>query len=139
MNQENRKTGNSSSGPEGSCLPNSSIPLFEQRVTATMKRCTDTFRSRGDQYGDTWRDCQHLALRAAIFQMFGLKPNKVQCEALSAGVMVDLKYQRMQGGYDHDHPIDGINYQAYFQDAMMEVYKSASVPTRPVPNGSSPP
>lgn len=111
-------------------IPNSIMPhimpLFEQRVTATLKRCTDTFRARGDQYGDTWRDCQHLALRAAIFQMFGLKPTKVQCEALSAGVMVDLKYQRLQGGYDRDHPIDGVNYLAYFEDAMRDVYKEGS-------------
>lgn len=107
------------------------VPLFEQRVTQTLKVCTDTFRSRGDQYGDTWRDCQHLALRAALFQMWGIKPTKIQCEALSSGVMVDLKYQRMQGGYDPDHPIDGINYQAYFHDAMADVYKEASAPKSP--------
>lgn len=102
------------------------IPLFEQRCMATFMAAQDTFRSRGDQYGDTWRDCQHLALKAVIFQMFGLKPTKVQCEAMACASLVDVKYQRFQGGYDPDHPLDGINYQAYLRDAMEQVYKEGS-------------
>lgn len=102
------------------------IPLFEKRVTATLASCTDTFRSRGDQYGDTWAHCQHLALRAVLFQMFGLKPTPTQCRAMAAASLVDVKYQRLEGGYGPDHLIDGINYQAFLHDEMIEVYKEAS-------------
>ncbi len=114
-------------------------PLFDQRVTATLARCTDTFRSRGDQYGDTWRDCQHLALRAILFTMWGIKLSDTQCRALASAVLVDVKYQRLEGGYTEDHLIDGINYQAFLADEMREVYAAASPPPldpRPSPLNS---
>lgn len=101
--------------------------LFEQRCENTFRAARDIFRTRGDQYGDTMRDSQHLALKAAIFQMYGLKPTKVQCEAMLGAVLYDVKYQRLQGGYDPDHPLDGINYAAYFHDAMAQVYREAAI------------
>lgn len=121
--------------PASSILP-PVVPLFEKRVTSTLSKCTDTFRSRGDQYGDTWRHCQHLALRAVLFQVFGLKPTPAQCRAMASAVLVDVKYQRLEGGYTPDHLIDGINYQAYLHDEMEQVYKdSANEPSpTPLPN-----
>lgn len=113
-------------GNAPSILP-PAMPLFEQRVTATLKRATDTFRTRGDQYGDTWRDCQWLKLRAVLFQMFGMKPTITQCRAMALASLGDVKYQRLQGGYNGDHLVDGINYDAALHEEMIEVYKEAAL------------
>lgn len=107
------------------------IPLFEQRVTETLKRATDTFRTRGDQYGDTWRDCQWLKLRAVLFTTLGLKISPAQCRAIALASLGDVKYQRMQGGYAEDHLIDGINYDAALASEMREVYRESAPGNQP--------
>jgi hypothetical protein len=99
------------------------VPLFDQRVTATLKRCTDTLRERGDQYGDTWADCQWLKLRAVLFSLWGMKISATQCRALALACFSDMKYQRLQGGYTPDHLIDGINYDAALAEEMQAVYR----------------
>lgn len=109
------------------------IPLFEQRCKATFDAACATFRERGDQYGDTWRDCQWLALRAVIFQMFGLglKPTTGQCRALAAAALVDVKHQRFQGGWNPDHAIDGINYQALLAEEMRQIWSCKNGLSKP--------
>src|ERR1043166_8478731 len=110
--------------PLDKLLPKASNPpLFAQLADATLDRCKATYSNRGDQYGDTWRDCQWLKLKAILFTMFGLKPTIAQCRAMSLAALSDVKYSRFLGGYNDDHVIDGINYDAALAEEMREVYK----------------
>lgn len=117
--------------PLSKLLPPDSKPaLFAQRADATLKRCKEIYSNRGDQYGDTWRDCQWLKLKAILFTMFGMKPTVSQCRAMALASLADVKYSRFLGGYNEDHVIDGINYDAALAEEMREIYKEASPPRR---------
>lgn len=106
----------------------SDTPLFQRRAEPTLKLAQDTFRTRGDQYGDTWADCQWLKLKAILFTMWGKIPTPGQCRAMALAAYADMKYQRMQGGYAEDHILDGINYDAALATEMREIYASAGTP-----------
>jgi hypothetical protein len=95
-------------------------PLFETNAEATLNQVAKTFAERGQQYGDGWRDNQWLAMRAAAHEM-GIHLSLNECRALAAGAMVDIKYQRLQGGYKEDSVIDGIAYSAYFAKEMQNL------------------
>ena len=101
-------------------------PLFQRRAEPTLQLAQDTFRTRGDQYGDTWQDCQWLKLKAVLFTTYGMKPSDSQCRAMALAAYADMKYQRMQGGYAEDHILDGINYDAALATEMREIYKDAA-------------
>lgn len=95
-------------------------PMFEKRALATLKRVTDTFGQRGTEYGDTMRDCQWLVIRAVAKQLgVDIPPDKARAIAIAG--MVDIKYQRYQGGYKDDNGVDGIAYQAFLTDEMSEL------------------
>lgn len=102
--------------------------LFQQRAEATIAKCRETYTQRSDQYGDTWKDCNWLKLRAILFTMFGLKPTIAQCRALGLASFADMKYWRHLGGYCEDHQLDGINYDAALATEMREIYKAAATP-----------
>ena len=94
--------------------------LFESNATATISCVVSTFQRRGNEYGDTWKDCQWLALKAA-FGALGLKaPSTELCRKLAAAALVDVKYQRLQGGYKRDTVIDGIAYAANWAEEMFD-------------------
>lgn len=100
---------------------NSSIrPLFEQRAMATINRVTSTFGQRGSEYGDTMRDCQWLVLKSVAKKLGIELPDKF-ARAIAIAGMVDIKYQRYQGGYKDDNGIDGIAYGAFLADEMAEL------------------
>lgn len=86
-------------------------PLFDDNATKTLERVAETFKQRGGQYGDTWKDCQWLAVLAVAGRM-GLPLTVPQARLLAAAAFVDVKYQRLQGGYKDDSLIDGIAYTA---------------------------
>ena len=95
-------------------------PMFERRANATLKRVTDTFGQRGGEYGDTMKDCQWLTLRAVAIKLgIDIKPEHARAIAIAG--MVDIKYQRMQGGYKDDNGVDGIAYTAFLVDEMLEL------------------
>src|SRR5688572_15668684 len=96
-------------------------PLFEKRAMASIKRVTDTFGQRGAEYGDTMRDCQWLALRAVAKKLGVNIPAGPVARAIAIAGMVDIKYQRYQGGYKDDNGIDGIAYGAFLADEMQEL------------------
>lgn len=85
--------------------------LFDQHATKTLQKVAQTFNTRGDEYGDTWRDCQWLTMRAVANEFQCVIPPQVY-RALAAAALVDVKYQRMQGGWKSDNLIDGIAYGA---------------------------
>lgn len=91
--------------------------LFSEYATETLEQVQKTFEERGSSYGDTWRDCQWLALKATAKQLDVTLP-EAAIRALAAAVMVDIKYARLMGGYKEDSPVDGIAYQALWVGEM---------------------
>lgn len=86
-------------------------PLFDTNATETLKQVEDTFCQRGGEYGDTWRNGQWLAIKA-VAKTMGIALNPEQARKLVAAALVDVKYQRLEGGYKEDTIIDGIAYSA---------------------------
>jgi hypothetical protein len=95
-------------------------PKFEKNALATFERATATFGERGTQYGDTWRDCQFLKMKA-VASHFGLSIPDQFFRALATAAFSDMKYQRLQGGYKDDSIIDGINYDAFLAEEVREL------------------
>lgn len=95
--------------------------LFAEKAAASLIRAAAVFEERGQQYSDTWKDCQWLALRATLARIWpDLIPNEDQCRVLAAAVFVDMKYARLAGGYKDDTVIDGINYMALWAEEMRQ-------------------
>jgi hypothetical protein len=92
-------------------------PLFESNANASIARVTSTFGQRGAEYGDTWRNAQWLAFRA-VAKRFNLSIPESALRPLCAAVLVDVKYQRLEGGYKDDSIIDGIAYAANLAEEM---------------------
>lgn len=99
-------------------------PLFERRALASIARVTATFGQRGSEYGDTMKDCQWLALLAAA-KALGYTIDPKHARAIAIGGMVDIKYQRFQGGYKDDTAIDGVAYESFWADEMRELLGGA--------------
>lgn len=93
-------------------------PLFEENADATLERVRATYAERGTQYGDTWRNSQHLILRAAYQELTGAELPLKYCDAIASAVLCDIKYQRNEGGYKDDTLVDAIAYTAYHAESM---------------------
>jgi hypothetical protein len=85
--------------------------LFTKLVTKRLGRAIDIAGERGDDYGDTLTNCQWLAMNS-IAKKLGLDISRRDLRRLAMAALVDIKYQRFEGGYKEDHIDDGINYQA---------------------------
>lgn len=92
-------------------------PLFERLATPTLARCQAVFTERGGQYGDTWKDCQFLVLRAVLSEI-GVELDDNDCRAIALASLVDIKHQRFMGGWKEDNIDDGINYAAALAEQM---------------------
>lgn len=100
--------------------PNSTQPLFESNAGATLERVKSTFCQRGNEYGDTWKNCQFLTMKA-IARKFGITiPDKFY-RALSAAALCDMKHQRLEGGYKDDSLVDGIAYEAFLAEEVRKL------------------
>ena len=95
-------------------------PLFEQRANATLAIVKNTYSSRGGEYGDTWRNCQFITMKA-VARALDLQIPDSYFRALATAGFCDMKYQRLEGGWKPDSPIDGIAYSAYLVDEMNEL------------------
>lgn len=106
-------------------------PMFDElckrRLSKTIKVCEE----RGNQYGDTLRNGQWLVTRSVLgkFNSWGLTLYSVQtfpelARALAVAGLVDVKYQRLEGGYKEDHLDDGINYSAVLAELMLELERT---------------
>lgn len=91
--------------------------LFTELATATLKRCEQTFVERGEQYGDSWRNCRWYALKAVAKQL-GIDVTDQGARCLALAMFTDMKYQRIEGGWNEDHILDGINYSAALASEM---------------------
>jgi hypothetical protein len=85
-------------------------PLFEEYVNESVTNCTAIFKQRGNEYSDTWRDCPFLTLRAVVKEVMGIDATTDQLRAIAAASLVDVKHQRMGGGWKADNLDDGLNY-----------------------------
>lgn len=91
--------------------------LFELNATRTINRVAQTFQQRGNEYADTWRHGQWLAMKATA-ERIGLNLDQDECRMLAAAALVDVKYARLMGGYKDDTVIDGIAYAANWAEEM---------------------
>lgn len=98
----------------------STQPKFESNALATLQRVQDTFTRRGDEYGDTWRNCQFIVMKA-VARKLGCQIKPEHFRALATAAFADMKYQRLEGGYKDDSLIDGIAYSAYLAQEMEEL------------------
>jgi len=99
-------------------------PLFDTNAGKTIAKVTETFNQRGNEYGDTWRDCQWLNMKA-VADLAGVTLDTATCRLFAAAALSDVKYQRMQGGWKDDTIIDRIAYDANLA-AEVETYVAAT-------------
>jgi len=99
-------------------------PLFDSNASKTLAKVSATFNQRGNEYGDTWRDCQWLNMKAAA-GLAGLTLDTATARLLAAAALSDVKYQRMQGGWKDDTIVDRIAYDANLA-AEVETYVAAT-------------
>ena len=95
-------------------------PLFETHALATIQRSVETFAGRGLEYGDTWKDCQFVTMKAVAKEL-GCDIAPAHFRALATAAFVDMKYWRGLGGYKDDSLVDGINYQAFLAEEMRQL------------------
>lgn len=101
--------------------------LFETNASATLDRVEAIFSERGEGYGDTWKDCQFLTLKAVAEKLGASIPDDAW-RAIACAAFSDMKYQRLQGGYKDDNLFDGIAYSAYLAKEVENVLKGRGVP-----------
>lgn len=108
-----------------------SKPLFEERADRTLDKVRAVYAQRGGEYADTWRTCRFLAMKAVSMKL-NLEIRDEYLRALATAAFVDMKYERLSGGFKDDSIIDGIAYGAFLVDEMDDVVKvkakSDSVP-----------
>ena len=86
--------------------------LFTSACRERLNHAIKLVEERGSQYGDTLKDCQWLVMRS-VFDLIAEEEgllDKELARALAIAALVDIKYQRFQGGYKEDNVDDGINY-----------------------------
>jgi hypothetical protein len=103
-------------------------PMFDTLCKRRLGKAIAVCEERGNQYGDTLRNGQWLASRAVArkFNDWGLTILSIASDtscarALSIAGLVDIKYQRFEGGYKVDNLDDGINYSAVLVELMHEL------------------
>lgn len=92
-------------------------PLFDLNASETLQRVEKIFCQRGAEYGDSWRHAQWLAIKATAKTM-GVTLDTEQARKIAAAALVDVKYQRLEGGYKEDTVDDGIAYNANWAALM---------------------
>lgn len=96
------------------------MALFDKYADATLERVKKTYSGRGEEYGDTMRDCQWLTMRA-VAQRLGVALPAKYARVIAIAGLLDLKYQRMQGGYKDDNLVDHGAYAAFVAQEMKEL------------------
>lgn len=113
--------------------------LFVKHTAEALRRVEATFCTRGLEYGDTWGECRFVAMRAVAGKLGANVPDDAW-RALAAAAFVDMKYQRLQGGYKDDTIIDGMAYSGYLAQEVEAVIKARvqqtglTGPTVPIKN-----
>lgn len=103
-----------------------SKPLFETRADSTLDKVRAIYADRGTSYSDTWRTCRFTNMKAVAKQL-GLTIDERFFRALCAAGFVDMKQERMSGGWKEDNMIDGIAYEALLIGEMDSLDRSEAV------------
>jgi hypothetical protein len=98
-------------------------PLFDELCRRRLGATIQVQKERGDQYGNTLENCQWLVTISVMRQLsrWGYildVPQPEVARAIAIAGLVDVKYQRFEGGYNEDHIDDGINYSAVLAELM---------------------
>jgi hypothetical protein len=95
-------------------------PLFETHLEAAIARRTAIFKQRGSSYGNTWGECRFNKMRAVAKALdLDIKPEFFR--ALATAAFVDMKDERLNGGWDFDHLDDGANYLDFLNEEMRQL------------------
>lgn len=95
-------------------------PLFESHAESTLDRVRATFKERGLQYSDTWRNCRFTVMRAVAREL-GCEINDEHFRALATAAFIDMKQERVGGGYKEDSLVDDIAYKAFLVEEMRQL------------------
>lgn len=98
---------------------NDKLPLFDTLVARRLNKTIEIAKERGDQYGDTLKNCQWLKVRAVVREVLKINITPTEARLLAIAGLCDIKYQRFEGGYKEDHLDDGINYDAVLAELMV--------------------
>lgn len=100
------------------------LATFEVLAESTIARCQAIYRTRGEQYADTLKECQWATL-SAVMRKMGIGAQGQQClRAIAMAALVDVKYIRQLGGYSDDSLVDGINYAAVLAEDMRQIIEA---------------
>lgn len=98
----------------------STKPTFESHMEATLKRATGICTQRGTEYKDSWANPSTKMMDAVASKLGFIIPQQYK-RALMLAVLVDVKYNRLDGGYKDDSVIDSINYNAVLAEEMEQL------------------
>lgn len=105
---------------------NTTQPIFETYADLSFGRVRATYAQRGTEYGDSWRNCQWLAMRATCRKL-GIEIPERFLRALAVAALYDVKYQRLEGGYKDDSVIDAMAYGGLWAEEMRRLEAAAQM------------
>lgn len=83
---------------------------FERSADAGHEQVRAVYHQRGGEYSDTLETNDWLAFRALAKKLLGVEVSKDQARLLSLASLVDVKYERLAGGWKDDSLTDGLAY-----------------------------
>lgn len=95
-------------------------PTFETYVEDTLNRATSICTQRGTEYKDSWANPSTKMLDAVCANLKVEIPEYAK-RAIMLAVLVDVKYNRLDGGYKDDTILDSINYNAALAAEMQRL------------------
>ena len=97
-------------------------PLFQSNALATLETAIKTFSTRGIEYGDSYRIDIHLTLKN-ILKKYNLDIPDRLLNAITAAVLIDVKYSRQVGPFKEDTLVDMIAYSAFLNEEIKQIDK----------------
>jgi hypothetical protein len=104
-------------------------PTFETFAAATIERATGTYTQRGQEYKDSWA-APATNMLDAVCSKLGVNIPEESKRAIMLAVLVDVKYNRLVGGYKDDTVIDMINYELVLAEAMQRMTGTVPAPVQ---------
>lgn len=98
-------------------------PNFEENADVTLGKVYGIYAQRGQQYADTWGTCRFTTMKAVADEL-GQRIDERCFRALASAAFVDMKQERMSGGWKEDNMIDGIAYGAYLAEEVAKVKRA---------------
>jgi hypothetical protein len=106
-------------------------PIFEQFTDTSLERAKSIYQGRGMEYGDTWRECNFIKMKAVAREL-GIEVHDRCFRALATAAFLDMKYWRNLGGYKDDSLIDEINYDGFLAEEMKQLMSNKNGNNTPI-------